>query len=180
MLIILGGLPASGKTTIARALATHFGAVHIRIDTIEQRLRDLPGMKDHVGEAGYRVAYGVAEDNLRVGGHVVADSVNPLAITRAAWRAVADRAKVPFIEIEIVCRDANEHRHRAESRISDIAGLVAPRWQSIVARDYEPWVEEHRIIDTAGRTVGDVIDEAIAIVAGAPGGGDAGAGVTRR
>ena len=36
MLIILGGLPGSGKTTIARELAGQLGAVHLRIDSIEQ------------------------------------------------------------------------------------------------------------------------------------------------
>jgi len=34
MLIIFGGLPGVGKTTIARKLARHLGAVHVRIDSI--------------------------------------------------------------------------------------------------------------------------------------------------
>ena len=36
MLVILGGLPATGKTAIARELARQLGAVHVRIDTIER------------------------------------------------------------------------------------------------------------------------------------------------
>ena len=44
-----------------------------------------------------------AEDNLRLACTVVADSVNPLPITREAWRAVAGRAGVPVLEIEVVC-----------------------------------------------------------------------------
>ena len=88
MLVILGGLPATGKTAIARELARQLGAVHVRIDTIEQALR-------HAGvtvwDHGYRVGYAAAEDNLRLGHTVVADSVNPLEITREAWRDVAKR-----------------------------------------------------------------------------------------
>jgi predicted kinase len=40
MLIIFGGLPATGKTTIARDLARQLGATYLRIDTIEQAIRD--------------------------------------------------------------------------------------------------------------------------------------------
>jgi predicted kinase len=39
MLYILGGLPATGKTELSKFLASSLGAVHIRIDTIEQELK---------------------------------------------------------------------------------------------------------------------------------------------
>lgn len=38
MLIIFGGLPGTGKTTIARELARQTGAMHLRIDSIEQAI----------------------------------------------------------------------------------------------------------------------------------------------
>ena len=40
MLVVLSGLPGVGKTTIARELAVAINAVHVRIDTIEQALRN--------------------------------------------------------------------------------------------------------------------------------------------
>jgi predicted kinase len=54
------------------------------------------------GPAGYVVGYGVAANNLRLGLHVVADSVNPLPVTRDAWREVAKCLELPFVEIEVV------------------------------------------------------------------------------
>ena len=36
MLIIFGGLPGSGKSTVAQALALRTGACYLRVDTIEQ------------------------------------------------------------------------------------------------------------------------------------------------
>jgi predicted kinase len=38
VLIIMSGRPATGKSTIARALARETGAVHLRIDVSERRL----------------------------------------------------------------------------------------------------------------------------------------------
>src|SRR5438552_2136166 len=110
MLIVLGGLPATGKTTIARLLATRVRATHLRIDTIEEALRSSGTLKGDVGPAGYLVAYALAEDMLRLDQVVVADCVNPLRMTREAWRAVAARAGVPVVEVEVIRSDVEDHR----------------------------------------------------------------------
>ena len=148
MLYILGGLPGVGKTTIATGLARATGAVYLRIDSIEQALRN-SGVTVS-GPEGYVVAYAIAEDNLRLGRAVVADSVNPIELTRADWRGVAERAETPFVEIEIVCADQAEHRRRVESRVADIAGHRLPTWQQVCDREYEPW-QAGIVIDSAGR-----------------------------
>ena len=155
-LFIFGGLPATGKSTLASALTRRQGACLVRIDTIEQAMRDSGLVVD--GPAGYVVGYGLALDNLRLGSSVVADSVNPLTITREAWKGVARQAQVADVEIEVVCSDPGEHRRRVESRQTDIPGLKLPRWQEVLDREYDEWVTEHIVLDTAGQT----IDESIA------------------
>lgn len=40
MLLIFGGLPGVGKTAVAAGLAREVGAVHLRIDSIAQALRN--------------------------------------------------------------------------------------------------------------------------------------------
>ena len=156
-LYIFGGLPGTGKSTLASALAPRFNAVYIRIDTIEQAMRD--GGLNEIGEKGYIAGYRLALDNLSLGNTVVADSVNPLGVTRTAWVKIAEEAHVPFFEIEIICSDQNEHRNRIESRHTDIAGLRLPDWKQIADREYEPWNDEHIILDTAGRTINESISE---------------------
>jgi len=99
MLIVFAGLPGTGKSTIARALAERLKATYLRIDSIEQALRACATLPAGVATEGYEVAYRVAEDNLRAGATVIADSVNPLAVTRDAWVAVAHRAAVPVVEV---------------------------------------------------------------------------------
>jgi predicted kinase len=149
--IIFCGLPRTGKTTLARELARQLGAVYLRIDTIEQAIA--PTADTPIGEEGYRVGYAVAEDNLRLGRTVVADSVNPSRMTRDAWRDVAKRVGVNFVEVLVACSDQVEHRRRVETRKTDTAGLGLPTWQDVLSREFEPFDREHVLIDTAGQTV---------------------------
>ena len=153
MLIIFGGLPGTGKTTIARELARQIGAIHLRIDSIEQAIRDCSPDAVGLDEAGYRVAYAVAEDNLRVGRTVVADSVNPLQITRDAWLEVGRRAQAITMEIEVICSDSRKHRARVETRKPDIFGLRLPSWEQVITREYHPWNREHIVVDTARQSL---------------------------
>lgn len=146
MLVILSGLPGVGKTTIARELAGAMGATYVRVDSIEQSLRNA-GWK--VEGEGYDVARAVAEDNLRVGLSVVADCVNPWPVTRNEWQAVASRVGVRAMHVEIVCSDVDEHRRRVESRVADITGHRLPTWSDVLQRDYRPWDGERLVIDTA-------------------------------
>jgi hypothetical protein len=82
---------------------------------------------------------------------VIAESVNPLAVTRDAWRDAAVRAAVPATEVELVYSDPGEHRHRVASRSVDIPDLPLPGWQQVVDQDYEPWDRAHIVLDTAGQ-----------------------------
>ena len=146
MLIVMSGLPGVGKTAISRELARATGAVHLRIDTIEQAMR-AAGWR--VEGEGYAVGYALAADNLALGRTVIADCVNPWPLTRNAWRAVADRAGVRAIEIEVVCSDPVEHRRRVEQRQPDIDGHQPPTWQDVLDRDYRPWDGPRLVLDTA-------------------------------
>ena len=153
LLIVIGGLPGTGKTSLARGLARALDAVHVRIDVIEQAIREATTGSDAIGPAGYVVAYGVAEDNLRLGRTVIADCVNPLPVTRRAWRNVAEHAGVSLIEVEMTCSDGVEHRRRIELRRSDIPGLKLPTWQDVMDHEYAPWDSEHVVIDTAHQSL---------------------------
>ncbi len=152
-LVVLSGLPGAGKTTLARELAARLGAVHVRIDTIEAALVSsgivaAAGGWDAAPDAGYRVAYAVTRDLLAAGHPVVADSVNPLAITRRAWVGVADDTGSRHLDVEVVCSDREIHRRRVEERTSDLDGMAVPTWEQVVARRYEPWDASVLRVDT--------------------------------
>ena len=154
-----------GKTTIARELARHLGAVHVRIDSTEPAIRASGTVYQPLNDTGYHVGYAVAEDNLRLGRTVIADSINPLRLTRDAWIAVASRAQSGAAEIEVTRSDPLRHRERLETRPGDISGLRLPTWEEVVSREYEPWNRAHIVIDATGRSVAESVKEIREILA---------------
>jgi predicted kinase len=155
-LYIFSGLPGSGKTTLSRAVASRMGAAHLRIDTIEQALRELYSVE--VQGEGYRLAYRIASDILRSGVRVAADSCNPIELTRREWEQVARDAGVPYVNIEVVCSDPDEHRQRVETRRGTVPGLRLPTWQDVLNREYDRWSANRIVLDTANRTPEDCVD----------------------
>lgn len=149
MLIVIGGLPGTGKSTIARELASRCRATYLRIDSIEQTLRTARVLAEEVGAAGYEIAYALARDNLYLGRTVITDCVNPLPVSREAWREVAEASSSSLLDVEIVCSNIDEHRRRVESRHSDVEGLALPTWAAVQARDYTPRTDAHLVLDTA-------------------------------
>jgi predicted kinase len=165
-LVVVSGLPATGKTTVSRAAAKRADATYVRIDTIEDAIVRFAAREDS-GEGlhhavswglGYDVAYAIAGDLLRQGAHVFAECVNPMKITRDAWRRVADATGAYLVEVELVCSDPAEHERRATERTVDIPGLFLPTWADIQDREYEPWDRPHVVLDTAGTPTEDTID----------------------
>ena len=139
-----------GKTTLARQLATELGATYLRIDAIEQAIRAAGA---ELGVAGYLVGYAVAESNLAHGQTVVADSVNPLGVTRQAWRDAAARAGARCVDVLVICSDQTLHRRRVEERAADLPGLRLPSWADVCARETEAWDTQPLIVDTARASV---------------------------
>ncbi len=161
-LIVFAGLPGSGKSSIARGLAKQLGAVWLRIDSIEQAIRESAIAPGSVEDVGYRAAYAVAADNLRLGRDVIGDSVNGWMPTRNAWRDVGLRTGARVVEVEVLCTDLDEHRRRIEPRASETPGLILPDWNAVIGRDYHSWDRDHLTIDTAGRSIAACVELVLA------------------
>lgn len=158
MLIVLSGLPGTGKTTIGKALAAKRSATYVRVDEIEHALQQHFGADQQIGAAGYVVAFAIASSNLKLGNLVVADCVNPVPESREGWRDVVRTiVGASFLEVEVICSDEDKHRHRVERRMPDIDGYRLPNWGSVKSREYVPWTDPRLTVDTAIFSVLDAV-----------------------
>ncbi|MFI0370565.1 AAA family ATPase [Actinomadura sp. 1N219] len=149
VLVVFGGLPGTGKSTLSRAVALRLRATWLRVDAIESAMwragveRDRP-----TGLAAYVVANTVADAQLGLGATVVADAVNPVEAARAGWRQLAESHRVALRVIEVTCSDPEEHRRRVERRVPARDQPCPPGWEQVLARDYEAWAEPRLAVDT--------------------------------
>jgi len=148
VLVVIGGLPAVGKSTIATLLGAETSTPYLRVDRIEHVIVESSELSHPLGPAGYAVAHALAEEQLRLGLDVIVECVHPLSLTRDAWVRTATAAGAGILEVEVVCSDEIEHRRRAEVRSSDVEGLMKPAWTAVMNRVYEPWGREHLVVDS--------------------------------
>lgn len=110
VLILIGGLPASGKTTLANALAERLGAFHLNSDAIRAKL----SLRGHYDASSKQLVYDAlfqtAETLLNEGNSVIVDSTFYKRKLRLPWKELAIQLGVPglFIFLEIPDEVARE------------------------------------------------------------------------
>jgi predicted kinase/limonene-1,2-epoxide hydrolase len=150
VLVVIGGLPGVGKTTVAREVAGRLRATHLRIDALEAALvAQGLATPEAMGGHGYGLALAAAETCLRAGTDVVVDAVFPVAVARRPFRELGERLGVPVHWLRLICTDRAEHRRRVEERVADLPGHVVPTWAQVEQRERDQWHERHTVVDTA-------------------------------
>ena len=138
MKILIMGLPSSGKTTLATALARELSCVHFNADEIRKEInKDLGfSVADRIEQARRMgVLCNIAS---RYGAHVIADFVCPTPETREAFGAHfivwVDRIKEgPFEDTNKLFVPPENHDVRVDGKFvmqyyaEEIAKMIAPK-----------------------------------------------------
>jgi len=138
MKILIMGLPSSGKTTLATALARELSCVHFNADEIRKEInKDLGfSVKDRIEQA--RRMGVLCDIASRYGAHVIADFVCPTPETREAFGAHftvwVDRIKEgPFEDTNKLFVPPENHDVRVDGKFGmqyyaeEIAKIIAPK-----------------------------------------------------
>jgi predicted kinase len=128
MFIQMSGVPGSGKTTLAQAIARHIRAVVIDHDVTKSALLEADVPVALAGRASYQVLNAVARHLLHQGHSVIFDS--PCFYTELLERGqrLAQEAQVPYRYVECVVEDLDEldRRLRTRPRLpSQLSGVYA-------------------------------------------------------
>jgi len=151
VLIAMAGLPSSGKSTVASALASALPAPVLSVDPVEAAMwRAGVDRGQPTGLAAYVVVESLAAEQLAVGHDVIVDAVNDVAEARQQWADLARRFDVPLRFVEVICSDPVLHRQRLETRRRGIEGFTEPTWVSVQNRrqNWAPWRHERLTLDS--------------------------------
>ena len=150
MLIVLSGLPGTGKSAIAEGLAKALAIPVLSVDPIESAvIRAGLARGFETGYAAYLVAEAVADATLKLGLGCVIDAANYVEAGRDLWRGLAARSGSPMKVIVCTLPDEDTHRARLSDRDRDLA-RGEPTWDDVETQRAEwiPWAEQHLILDT--------------------------------
>jgi len=160
LLVLITGLPGTGKSSVAEMLSTRLHASVLSHDWAMSGLRPYPEIQavlDEMDPSGHRVVgwsilTALARSQLRLGRSVILDGVARSAEI-AHCRDAARGEDGQFVVISTLCSDRDLHRSRLEGRERRIPNWYELSW-SQVEQSLESWVEPEQTdlrVDSARR-----------------------------
>ncbi len=150
-LVVLSGLPGTGKTEVAEMLADALRAPVFAKDWLEAPLLQ-SGVIDRgkIGSIGYNLLTTLARRQLALGQSAVLDSVAGTTSIRTTWRKLAEEFRAEWFVVECICSDSKLHRRRLSRRRRGIPGWPELDWSEVerVQSYFAPWDEERLILDS--------------------------------
>lgn len=151
-LVVVGGLPGTGKSTLAAGLADALGMVVLRSDEVRQ---EVAPAGDRYGARGTAATYAALFDRARTALELGQSVVLDASFIEPSHRSAARRLAVATVSdlVELECRAPQSTalrriavRHRQGGDVSEATVEVARAMAKVSA----PWPEAY-VIDTAGR-----------------------------
>lgn len=147
MLLIVCGLPGTGKTTIAKRIAKELRAGYLSTDRIRKKLIKQRKYSENEKTVVYREMFDIAEQRLKNKKSLVLDGTFYKDEFREKARAIAKKYRTRYFMIECVLNE-NELERRIKKRnkkesVSEADFLVYLR----VKKQFQPIKEKHLVIE---------------------------------
>ncbi len=156
MLVLIVGLPGTGKTTFALELAGKIDAVHLNSDMIRTSLGHR-GKYDAASKAAvYKELVERAEDVIKQGRNLIVDATLYKAILRDPFEKLADKYNVPIKWIELKADESVIKQRVSEKRQYSEADFEV--YLKIKAA-YEPIAQNHLVLWSDVLSLEEMVDK---------------------
>ncbi len=123
----MSGVPGSGKTTVASAIAQATNSVILDHDLSKSALLDADVPVERAGPASYKVLQKLAVDLLTQEQSVIFDSPCLYIEQLEFGKQLAEAKKIPYLYIECVTKDLDEIDRRLKARSNHRSQLTSVR-----------------------------------------------------
>jgi predicted kinase len=150
-LIVVGGLPGTGKHTMASAVAAALeGPVFIK-DDVEHFLSRYFTAAADAGAAAYAALEALARFRLSTGQPAIVVGTFSQNAYRERMSALAESCQVPLWAVECICSDEVMHRQRIARLVPGTPGWPPVTWDHVrkVRDAWEPWPGTRLVIDSS-------------------------------
>ncbi|QQR52736.1 ATP-binding protein [bacterium] len=150
-LIVLSGLPGSGKSTVAKAIASELHLPIYSVDPMESAIIKAGFDRSFkTGLAAYLVAETLADEQLSLGQTVIIDAANYVREAQEMWIKLANKHGAELKVIACICANETQHQERIAKRVRALHGIPEITWSDVEKRKVEstPWQTEHVVLDT--------------------------------
>lgn len=158
ILIIIMGLPGSGKTYFAKAFSKRIGGMHINSDMIRKDLDKQPAYAAADKAAIYSVMFNQVCQALKRGEIVVVDATFSLYKYRQPYFDFAQKNQIPVRPILV---EADEHtialRLQKKRPFSDADITVYKKIKS----EFEPLNREHLVLNSDKHSLEEMLEQCI-------------------
>ena len=161
--IVIGGLPGTGKTSIATMLSRSLGIPVYTKDLLEAAIvRCKLSTPESLDGVGYELLKVLALEALARNQGCILDCIASSERVERFW---GDLVGADLCYIECLCTNSSLHRERLENRERNIPGWYEPTWEDVVAigQGYRPWSETRLVLD-ATNDIHDNLARALAYV----------------
>lgn len=165
LLVVVFGLPGTGKSEISQRIATGIGAARLNTDIVRKELYPKPVYSAIESETMYREVTNRARCILAAAQSVIVDGTFNHEAHRETIRALAAEQEAIFKAVHIVCSDNRVLKKRLDMRVGTGNPSDAD-WKvyQVVKENFAPIVGEHLQVDNFTQSL-DELNELVKKVA---------------